>query len=286
MNAINYGGRNHPLRPPLETTQQGLVVQSLEKYVTPQSAPSSPSGLTWSARLILNYKKLPYRTHWLEFPDIAPHLKSLGIPPNAQGKPYTVPTIHFPSTDAHPVDEYIMDSKAIAIALEKAYPDPPLHLDAPQLAKAEELRGQAIGALMGPFAGKGLALLNERSKEYMATANLAGFAHGEEAWDGATPVLEAIGALLKEKGGPFVLGETGMFSSNYLVELGTNRLRSQCIWLKSNRSVLVSYADFILVSTIHCLRRAGEDLYEKWVEISPECGRLYDASKQWLDRDQ
>ncbi|KAI4182504.1 MAG: hypothetical protein LQ346_006567 [Caloplaca aetnensis] len=185
----------------------------MAEEITLFDLPSKPPNKAWSfnpwkTRLILNYKKLPYRTHWLEFPDIAPHLKSLGIPPNAQGKPYTVPTIHFPSTDAHPVDEYIMDSKAIAIALEKAYPDPPLHLDAPQLAKAEELRGQAIGALMGPFAGKGLALLNERSKEYMATANLAGFAHGEEAWDGATPVLEAIGALLKEKGGPFVLGET------------------------------------------------------------------------------
>ncbi|KAL8900045.1 MAG: hypothetical protein Q9207_005883 [Kuettlingeria erythrocarpa] len=235
----------------------------MAEQITLFDLPSKPPNKAWSynplkTRLILNYKNLPYRTHWLEFPDIAPHFESLVISPNAQGKPYTVPAIHFPSTDAHPVDEYIMGSEAIAAALEKAYPDPPLHLDAPELAKAEEQRGQTMRALVAVLGRIFTAtLLNERSKEYIeATVDLSGLPDGDEAWDGARPVLEAIGALLREKGGPFVLGET------------------------------VSYADFILVSLIHCFRRAGEDLYEKWVEISPECGTLYDASKQWLDRDQ
>ncbi|KAI4267264.1 MAG: hypothetical protein L6R38_008327 [Xanthoria sp. 2 TBL-2021] len=169
-----------------------------------------PSTLTLPARLILNYKSLPYTTHWLEFPDIAPHLSSLGIPPNAQGASYTVPTIHLPPSKSHSKDEYIMDSKAIAIALEDKYPNPPLHLDAPQLARAEELWGQAVKALMGVFAPRVVhTLLTDRNKEYMEPKiDLENLVGGNEAWEGAKPVLEAVGVLLKEKGGPFVLGET------------------------------------------------------------------------------
>lgn len=50
-----------------------------------------------------------------------------------------------------------------------------------------------------------------------------------------------------------------------------------------NLLYLVSYADFILVSGMHAFKRAG--IFERWVEIEPACGRLYDASKQWLERD-
>ncbi|KAI4256856.1 MAG: hypothetical protein L6R42_005991 [Xanthoria sp. 1 TBL-2021] len=232
----------------------------MAQEITLFDLPSNPPNKAWSynpwkTRLILNYKSLPYKTHWLEFPDIAPHLSSLGIPPNAQGTPYTVPTIHLPPSDSHSKDEYIMDSKAIAIALEAKYPNPPLHLDVPQLARAEELWSQAIRALLGVFAPVVIrTMLTDRNKEYMEPKiDLESLVGGDEAWKGAKPVLQAIGVLLKEKGGPFVLGET------------------------------VSYVDFILVSGMHAFKRAG--IFERWVEIEPACGRLYDASKQWLERD-
>lgn len=104
-----------------------------------------------------------------------------------------------------------MDSKAIAIALEAKYPNPPLHLDAPQLARAEQLWSQAIRALLGVFAPVVIrTLLTDRNKEYMEPKiDLESLVGGDEAWEGAKPVLQAIGVLLKEKGGPFVLGETG-----------------------------------------------------------------------------
>ncbi|KAL9631284.1 MAG: hypothetical protein Q9204_004302, partial [Flavoplaca sp. TL-2023a] len=164
----------------------------------------------WKTRLVLNYKSLPYRTHWLEFPEIAPHLQPLGIPPNTQGKPYTVPTIHLPSSPSHHDGEYIMDSKAIAIALEAKYPEPPLHLDASELARAEELWMQLLRPLVGVFGPRvNSTLLNEPSKEYIeANIHLEGKPDGDEAWALARPMLGDIGALLKEKGGPYVLGET------------------------------------------------------------------------------
>ncbi|KAL9004986.1 MAG: hypothetical protein Q9180_009818, partial [Flavoplaca navasiana] len=161
-------------------------------------------------RLVLNYKSLPYKTHWLEFPDIAPHLQPLGIPPNTQGKPYTVPTIHLPPSPSHPDGEYIMDSKAIANALEAKYPEPPLHLDAPELGRAEELWMQLLRSLVAVFGPKvNSTLLNDRSREYIeANIHLEGKPGGDEAWESARPLLEAIGVLLKEKGGPYILGET------------------------------------------------------------------------------
>lgn len=32
------------------------------------------------ARLVLNYKNLPYRTEWMEYPDIIPRLSALYAP--------------------------------------------------------------------------------------------------------------------------------------------------------------------------------------------------------------
>ncbi|KAL8680962.1 MAG: hypothetical protein Q9186_002862 [Xanthomendoza sp. 1 TL-2023] len=243
----------------------------MAEEITLFDLPSKPPNRSWSlnpwkTRLVLHYKSLPYKTHWLEYPDVAPHLKSLSIAPNAEGTPYTIPTIHLPATKSHLGDEHIMDSKAIAIALEKLYPTPPLYLDAPELAKIEELWPQVMTTMRGVFMPKtSRTLLNDRSKEYfeetrkerfgMPLPDLEREVGGEQAWEQVRPILEAIGAVLKEKNGPFILGET------------------------------VSYADFVLVSAMQYLTRLGGGLYERFVQIEPAFGRLYEASKQWLERD-
>ena len=75
-------------------------------------------------RYILNLKGIPYKTEWVEFPDIEPLCKKLGISPtskNADGSDrYTLPAIHDPSTGV-----YIADSIPIAEYLDKTYPDTP-----------------------------------------------------------------------------------------------------------------------------------------------------------------
>lgn len=35
------------------------------------------------ARIVLNYKAIPYTTSWTEYPDIAPTLSPLGVQPNS-----------------------------------------------------------------------------------------------------------------------------------------------------------------------------------------------------------
>ncbi|KAJ7136395.1 hypothetical protein C8R43DRAFT_1020634 [Mycena crocata] len=51
----------------------------------------------WRIRFILNYKRLPYRTVWVEFPDVETTLRAIGAPPSSQrpdGRPiYTLPVI-------------------------------------------------------------------------------------------------------------------------------------------------------------------------------------------------
>ena len=46
------------------------------------------SPIVWRIRLILNYKQIPYRTVFLELPDIEPTLKAL----------YAFPSLHCVST--------------------------------------------------------------------------------------------------------------------------------------------------------------------------------------------
>ena len=75
-------------------------------------------------RLVLNYKKLPYRTEWIEYPDIEAFCQSNGIPPTgtrADGTGYySLPAIHDPKTGI-----YLAESIEIAEYLDRTYPDTP-----------------------------------------------------------------------------------------------------------------------------------------------------------------
>ncbi|KAL8724358.1 MAG: hypothetical protein Q9166_007994 [cf. Caloplaca sp. 2 TL-2023] len=236
-------------------------------YDLPSKDPNKGWSLNpWKTRLILNYKSLPYTTHWLEYPDIEPHHKSHSISPNdltaasLMPSPYTIPTIRLPNNGP-----FIMDSKAIAHELETLYPSPPLHLDTPQQARIEELWPkfvQIVGPAISPKVVKNV--LTERSKPYFIESREKAFGISmaeleekgdEKAWEDVRPVLEEIAAVLREKEGPFVLGEE------------------------------LSYADFILVSAMHFLRRVEEGLFERFVDIDPAFERLFKACKGLVERD-
>ncbi|KAL8889401.1 MAG: hypothetical protein Q9215_003337 [Flavoplaca cf. flavocitrina] len=214
------------------------------------------------ARLLLNYKGIPYTTQWIELDPIAPHFKSLGIPPNPPSLssiPYTVPTIRLPN------GSYVMDSKNIAAILEEKYPDPPLHLDSPQLAKAEEILPQLFMPLRGILLpGIGRNLMTEeslpyfsesRSKKYGSLEQMERELSGEKQWEEPKPAMREIAALIEETGGPFVLGRE------------------------------VSYADFNLVGVLSLFKRLGDGVFEKTVEMKPALRTLYEASKKWLEKD-
>lgn len=165
---------------------------------------------------ILNYKKVPYTTQWVEYPDIEPTLKGFGIPPNLQNmNPYTSPAIKLG-------EEYIMDSVPISEALEKRFPEPSLHLDSPLLSKAKEVLPPVFEALRGVWMPKVPNVLPPRSAEYFRRTRAAKFGlpldeyakvhGGDKAWSNAEPKIQAIADLVKTNGGPFVMGKERKFS--------------------------------------------------------------------------
>ena len=165
------------------------------------------------ARLVLNYKGIPYQTVWLEYPELESTFKSYGIPPNAEGHEYTSPTVRIG-------DKYVMDSVKIVAELEKEHPSPSLYLNSPTLLKIQQILPKCIAALRATFMPKiPDALLNpasagfwisKREKAFGKTlAQLAKEDGGDDAWENATPMFKEIGDILRANGGPFVLGKTG-----------------------------------------------------------------------------
>ncbi|EIW58144.1 uncharacterized protein TRAVEDRAFT_148196 [Trametes versicolor FP-101664 SS1] len=80
------------------------------------------SSNTWKTRFALNIKGIPYKTVWVEHPDIPALSRKIGAPPtghNADGSPqYTLPAISDPNTKT-----VLADSALIVRYLDKTYPD-------------------------------------------------------------------------------------------------------------------------------------------------------------------
>jgi glutathione S-transferase len=80
-------------------------------------------------RYVLNFKRIPYNTTWLELPQIAPTMRHIGILPsgmNTDGSPfYSLPVIIDPSRRT-PTGGPMMVSESWAIAnyLDSTYPSP------------------------------------------------------------------------------------------------------------------------------------------------------------------
>ncbi|KAK4040970.1 hypothetical protein C8A01DRAFT_35026 [Parachaetomium inaequale] len=196
----------------------------------------------WKTRLLLNYKGLDYRTEWLEYPNIRPTLEP-HLPNNGSSTPYTIPTILLPS------GTYIMDSRAIATALEAAHPSPPLHLDSPALPRLESLLRRVMIALKPIYIVRvPKVILNEASVPFWnetraAAQGVTSLEEYERAnvdlgprWEEAEPALREVTDLLGEAPpgkGPFFLGN------------------------------VVSYADFVWAGFLIFMGRLGEDVLEE-----------------------
>ncbi|THU89660.1 hypothetical protein K435DRAFT_760842 [Dendrothele bispora CBS 962.96] len=194
--------------------------------------PSKKAGVngwnpnTWKTRFSLNYKGIPYKTVWVEYPDVEPTLKALGARPTKKkpdGSPmYTLPAISDPSTGA-----IITESFDIAQYLDKTYPDKPI---LPQGTKA--LQAAFLGTLRSntrSFFPFGLLmtceqLLNSKSEVYFREVRkndvLAGktvdevYPRGERAKEEWKNVEEGLGNIdkLMSKEDKFIMGDTVSFA--------------------------------------------------------------------------
>ncbi|KXN83373.1 hypothetical protein AN958_01510 [Leucoagaricus sp. SymC.cos] len=180
----------------------------------------------WKTRYVLNYKKLSYKTVYLEYPELEPELKKLGIPPStnpADGTAlYTSPSI---------VDEankkQITDSYKIAEYLDKAYPDTPQVIPKGTEALQAALYDH-LDQLIMPYWPLLLPILpprcmNPPSAEYFTRTRSAWFGkpladlepQGEartEAWKKVEASFDTINGWLSKSSGPYLMGETVTFS--------------------------------------------------------------------------
>ncbi|TKA83965.1 hypothetical protein B0A55_00236 [Friedmanniomyces simplex] len=228
--------------------------------------------------MALNYKSLPYRTVWIEYPDLTPTLSSLGLPPNAPGTSngalYSSPALRLPD------GTYVMDSLRIAHALEKLQPEPSLYLDHDDDDDNENEgyvdRAQtavlAVQKALMPIAAVRIPgkILRPASQEYFRSTRAKRFGMsledlaesdlaGENAWKAAEPGLEALRALLREHRGegPYVMGTR------------------------------VSFADFVIAGFWRFLQvlDEGGDLFGRGIGFDGVFMSHFEACKGWLERD-
>lgn len=116
----------------------------------------------------LNYKGLPVKTEWVEYPDIKALYHKLGLEATEtkqDGSPYyCLPVIHDPSTDTT-----LSDSLTIVRYLDKAYPDTPTLLPRGTLALQKGCMagfGRAHGSMYTLVVRPVWRILNEPSQTY------------------------------------------------------------------------------------------------------------------------
>jgi len=187
------------------------------------------------ARLSLNFKKIQYRTIWLEYPEIESTMKRIGASyerTKPDGSPvYTIPVLVDPShiaADGTPIP--ISDSWKIAEYLDAKYPSPVLLF--PKGTKALQSLfldyiTKNILFTAGPLMIRPvLDVLNHQSQDYWRSSQEATMGmeleeicpKGSEEWENTLDKLQKafsdLSAFLDKNGtdGPFVLGADATFA--------------------------------------------------------------------------
>lgn len=163
-----------------------------------------------------------------------------------------------------------MDSLSIATTLEHKYPNPPLRLE----NDLHNTLGPILGKISMPLIPVFMPLIHRniipdsaseyfhstRSKRFgMPLEELERGKGGQPAWEAARPGLDELCSFIREHKvdeGPFVQGSQ------------------------------VCYADFVIAGMVESLRRISEkELFEKFVEVSPEVKGVWEGCRGWLERD-
>ncbi|KAK2766287.1 hypothetical protein FQN54_007804 [Arachnomyces sp. PD_36] len=225
------------------------------------------SPVVWRIRLMLNYKNIPYRTVFLEFPDIEPTLKGLGIAPaSSQSSAGSQHTYTVPAIQHVPTNTYIMDSIPISQFLESTYPDPPLSLASELGSKIEVKARTVIGPLFRTSVmPREMGIISARAQEYFRRTREAALGHPledlldpskeEESWNAADEGMRAIGELMRthKVEGPFVLGAQP------------------------------SYTDFFITGSLQCAKVVDEGVFQRLVKYAG-FKEVYEACQPYMEK--
>lgn len=161
-----------------------------------------------------------------------------------------------------------MDSWLIAQSLEHLYPERSLDLSWSGTDKVKSAAVAVWDAIKPDVVHKiASQLLNPVSKAYFLSTREKRFGKpldqleaeegGQKCYNDASHIVKEIGDYLQEnKAGPFFQGDR------------------------------VSYADFIWVALLQCVRRVGDSYLHKLLAVDPEPHQaLLNACAKWLARD-
>ncbi|GAM91572.1 hypothetical protein ANO11243_096240 [Dothideomycetidae sp. 11243] len=223
----------------------------------------------WKTRIALNYKDIPYTTHWVNHLTLGPTVKALGVkenPPASAGppvSPYTVPIIELSDGTA------VMDSAAIASKLEELHPTPSLHLDAQLEAEVDSV----VRAAALPLVPVYMPCI---AKHVIDPSTVSKFKAGPEKRFGVS-----LDELERTKGGEVAWEAVKPAASN-LVELLKRHKKDDGPFLRGSQ---VSYADFLIVAFFEAARGIDPAIFERLVKMNPAFEELYAASEKWLQKN-
>ena len=171
-----------------------------------------------------------------------------------------------------PDETYIMESKKIAQYLEEKHPSPPLHLNAPELAKLESLlpalhTRDSLVRVYFPLVPQ--RILSGYSQEYWRRTREEWIGQSipdfertstlEQAFEASAPILKQVTELLQSKPeGPFFLGKT------------------------------VSYVDFVWGAYFLWMREMGDEVFDLFVRATGDAEANLDffrALSEWWGRN-
>ncbi|KAL2071996.1 hypothetical protein VTL71DRAFT_11339 [Oculimacula yallundae] len=219
------------------------------------------SPMAWRDRLLLNYKRIPYKTVFLEFQEIGPTVKKFGIAEAFPSDTYTVPFIfHIPSST------YILESFPIAKFIEKTYPERPVQLTSDFGSEVHSKLDPTIHSIynavvlpleigvLTPDAEAFFRRTREKTRGYPLEDLLAP-GKVEQAWKAADDELKAVSELLltnKDKG-PFVLGTEP------------------------------SYIDFMVAGWLECFKVIDEESFQNVVKLAG-FKQIYEACQPFMEK--
>ncbi|KAJ7054265.1 hypothetical protein C8F01DRAFT_501016 [Mycena amicta] len=247
------------------------------KSASPQ--PWAPN--IWRIRFVLNYKRLRYRTVWVEFPDVEATLRSIGAPPSAMrsdGRPlYTLPVLVDPTRNPQ-VPHVLANPNNIAEYLESAYPARPVFPEGTRALQTlfahyiQEVFVKPLLPIMVPLSQQSLP---ERSQSHFrhshSSSGSSSLGTGmqtlppgpqrEQAWRAVQEQFDFLALILDKNAGDGV--------GDGVVACGAE----------------VTYADFALCSVLVWIQRMAAN--DGWARIRDWNGgrwaRLWDRCRAYMD---
>ncbi|OSX62189.1 hypothetical protein POSPLADRAFT_1143689 [Postia placenta MAD-698-R-SB12] len=239
-------------------------------YDIPSTVPQPWAPSIWRIRFILNYKRLHYRTVWIDFSDVEATLRSINAPPTSyksDGRPvYSLPVIIDPIRTSPVV---LSNANIIADYLELTYPARPVFPDGSRALQSlfvhyiQETFARPLLPILVPLTHQALP---ERSQAHFRGAGAGPSSvqmtgqQREQAWRAVKEQFDFLASILDKNTGS---------DGNGVVAMGHD----------------VSYADFALCSVLIWIERVSP--HDGWARVrqwnNQRWVRLWEKCRDYMD---